>query len=71
MTREVKSAEPDAANPKEQTTIEPGEQQIRERAYQFFVHRGYKHGHDKEDWLRAEKELRAHLVRDSHLRNRH
>jgi hypothetical protein len=49
VTREVKSAEPDAANPKEQTTIEPGEQQIRERAYQFFVHRGYKHGHDKED----------------------
>lgn len=32
---------------------------IRTRAYQFFEERGYTHGHDFEDWLRAETEVRA------------
>lgn len=34
-------------------------QRIAERAYSFFVARGYEHGHDKEDWFRAERELLA------------
>ncbi len=29
------------------------------RAYQFFLDRGGSHGHDLEDWERAERELRA------------
>ena len=28
--------------------------EIAKLAYQFFVERGYQHGHDREDWLRAE-----------------
>ena len=29
-------------------------EQIQKLAYQFFVERGYEHGHDTEDWARAE-----------------
>lgn len=36
-------------------------QRIAERAYSFFVARGYQHGYDVEDWLRAEKEIIAEL----------
>lgn len=28
--------------------------EIEQLAYQFFVERGYEHGHHEEDWLRAE-----------------
>ena len=28
--------------------------EIERLAYQFFVERGYAHGYDREDWLRAE-----------------
>lgn len=28
--------------------------EIERLAYQFFVDRGYEHGHDQEDWARAE-----------------
>jgi hypothetical protein len=31
---------------------------IRHRAYELFQERGSEHGHDIEDWLRAEAELR-------------
>lgn len=31
---------------------------IAERAYVRFCERGYEHGHDVEDWLAAEAELR-------------
>lgn len=27
--------------------------EIERLAYQFFVERGYEHGHDQEDWFRA------------------
>ena len=30
------------------------ETEIGKLAYQFFVERGYEHGHHEEDWLRAE-----------------
>lgn len=30
---------------------------IARRAYELFVERGFKHGHDVEDWLRAESQL--------------
>ena len=33
-------------------------QEIEALAYQFFVDRGYEHGHDQEDWLRAEAIVR-------------
>ncbi len=32
--------------------------EIAERAYSYFTARGCEHGHDQEDWTRAETELR-------------
>ena len=37
-----------------------GEQaEISKLAYQFFVERGYQHGHQEEDWLRAEAIIKS------------
>ncbi len=36
-----------------------GEDEIRRRAYQLYEERGRNDGHDIDDWLRAEAELRA------------
>ena len=48
-----KSASNGAANPTKQQIL--GDTASIERlAYQFFVERGYQHGHDREDWSRAE-----------------
>ena len=33
------------------------EQEVADRAYEFFQARGGEHGHDKEDWFEAEREL--------------
>jgi len=33
------------------------QQQIRLRAFELFEQRGKKHGHDMDDWLRAEAEI--------------
>ena len=38
-------------------SVELTEEIIRNRAYQFFEERGYEHGHDVDDWLRAEAEI--------------
>lgn len=38
---------------------EPTEQDIRERAYQIYLERGGAQGHDLEDWMQAERELRG------------
>lgn len=32
---------------------------IEKLAYQFYVERGYQHGFDREDWLRAEAIVKA------------
>ena len=32
--------------------------EVAQRAYERFIARGYEHGHDVEDWLSAEHELR-------------
>lgn len=37
----------------------PTHDQIVQRAYELFLARGAIHGDDLEDWLRAERELRA------------
>lgn len=46
---------------KSDTTTADGVQsmrdQIAQRAYERFIARGYRHGHDVEDWLHAEREL--------------
>ena len=38
---------------------EDDQAQIAKLAYQFFVDRGFEHGHDAEDWLRAEAIVRG------------
>ena len=35
------------------------QQEIEKLAYQFFEERGFEHGHDREDWLRAEAIIRS------------
>ena len=35
------------------------QEEIGKLAYQFFVDRGYEHGHDQEDWIRAEKIIKS------------
>ena len=34
-------------------------EEIQKLAYQFFVERGYEHGHDAEDWIRAEAIIKS------------
>ncbi len=34
---------------------------IRQRAYQFFEARGRRQGHELDDWLQAEREIKHHL----------
>jgi len=37
----------------------PSEQEIAIRAHELFLERGAVEGHDLEDWLQAERELKA------------
>ena len=39
------------------------EEEIRRRAYEFYETRGREDGHDLEDWLRAEAEVRGTAVK--------
>ena len=50
-TADVSTAKPDEGS------LELSENVIRSRAYQFYEERGYKDGHDLEDWLRAERDI--------------
>ena len=34
-------------------------QEVEKLANQFFVDRGYEHGHDQEDWAKAEQIVRS------------
>jgi hypothetical protein len=38
---------------------EPSEHEIRMRAYRRYLERGGAHGHDVEDWMEAEQELKG------------
>ncbi len=57
------AADPPAAAIEVATAAEDGhpseEEMIRMRAYELFVQRGYEHGHEIEDWLAAERELKS------------
>ncbi len=41
----------------EEGSLELTEELIRVRAYRLYEERGCEHGHDLEDWLRAEAEI--------------
>jgi hypothetical protein len=38
------------------------DQDVARRAFEIFCERGFRHGHDIEDWLQAERELRGSLT---------
>ena len=38
----------------------PNQEEIAHRAHEIFRERGAEHGHDVDDWLQAEQELRRH-----------
>ena len=42
----------------------PNHHAVAERAYRLYEKRGCVHGHDVEDWLEAERELRGEAVRE-------
>ncbi|MCD6595192.1 DUF2934 domain-containing protein [bacterium] len=44
------------------------ESKIAEKAYFYFIERGYKHGYDVEDWARAEKEIMLEI--ESHKKKK-
>jgi hypothetical protein len=46
----------------ERTARKPAPDEIPRRAFDIYVARGGEHGHDLEDWLKAESELVADLV---------
>ena len=37
----------------------PTHEEIAQRAYEIFLHRGGRKGHDVDDWLEAERQLRG------------
>jgi hypothetical protein len=39
------------------TAIKASHEQVAVLAHRFWAERGYRHGHDAEDWFRAEHEL--------------
>ena len=41
------------------TVLIPIDQRIRQRAYELYVQRGRIDGHDLDDWLQAECEIKA------------
>jgi predicted nucleotidyltransferase len=43
----------------EPTVLIPIEQRIRQRAYELYEQRGMTDGHDLDDWLRAEREIKG------------
>jgi hypothetical protein len=48
-----------APSKKNVTTISASYEQVAELAHRFWAERGGEHGHDAEDWFRAEQELRG------------
>ena len=40
------------------------EEEIRRRAYELYEERGREHGHDLDDWVRAEAEITGTVVRN-------
>jgi hypothetical protein len=48
-----------APKPDEPTVLLPIEQQIRQRAYELYGQRGRTDGHDLDDWLQAECEIKG------------
>jgi hypothetical protein len=55
-TERRRRSEPDRATADDR--VQPADDKIRNRAYEIYEGRGGEHGHDWDDWLAAERELR-------------
>lgn len=53
-----KAAVPRARKPKA-AAAGPTHEEIAQRAYEIFLHRGSRMGHEVDDWLEAERQLRG------------
>jgi Protein of unknown function (DUF2934) len=62
-----------AAQEARPSSLELTEQLIRKRAYNFYEQRGREHGHDREDWFKAEAEImgRKHPELEATLSHSH
>ena len=58
MTRENKAPKASSAGAGENGELPPTRAEIGRRAYEIFLERGSIHGHDLDDWLQAEHELK-------------
>ncbi|MFL5318601.1 MAG: DUF2934 domain-containing protein [Myxococcaceae bacterium] len=60
-----KQSQPNGSQPQFSTPSQPQRNtfidraQTEQRAYELFLARGSQHGHDVEDWLQAEREVRT------------
>ena len=59
--RTPKHSMPVTNTPATSAQVEPTVEQIRQRAYELYLFRGERPGDAREDWLEAERELRAKL----------
>ena len=58
MTRDTTSA-PKRSQRDRDAEVEIAPHEVARRAYEKFLERGGEHGHDVQDWLAAEAEIRA------------
>ncbi len=58
MTRENKAPKASPVGAGENGESSPTRAEIGRRAYEIFLERGSVHGHDLDDWLQAEPELK-------------
>lgn len=49
------------AMPAKSNSRQPSREEIARKAYHYFLDRGGAHGHDKEDWYRAEQDLMKNM----------
>jgi hypothetical protein len=57
--------QPHVATPRNATDVGSRHRLISEAAYRFYAERGYTHGHDLDDWLRAEAAIDQRLIDSS------
>jgi hypothetical protein len=55
----LNSRPPNAPKSDEPSVLIPIEQQIRQRAYELYEQRGRTDGHDLDNWLQAEYEIKG------------
>lgn len=59
----LKKAEPMAAFSAPPSAHAPSREEVAKLAYELYLSRGGDHGHDLEDWLEAERQLRRARTR--------